>query len=46
VEQGDLAAARLAFEQALELRRKIGKPRLIESTQRALATLGEMEQAR
>ena len=45
VEQGDLAAARRCFEQALELRRKIGKPRFIDSTQRALAALDEMEHA-
>jgi tetratricopeptide (TPR) repeat protein len=44
-EQGDLASARRCFEQALELRRKIGKPRFIESAQRALATLDEMERA-
>ncbi|MGD0145097.1 MAG: tetratricopeptide repeat protein [Rhizomicrobium sp.] len=45
-EQGDLAAARQCFEQALELRRKIGKPRFIDSTRRALATLDEMERTR
>jgi HTH-type transcriptional regulator, pleiotropic regulator of extracellular virulence genes len=44
-EQGDLAAARHAFGEALELRRKIGTPRFIDSTKRALATLDDMERA-
>ena len=40
-EQGRLKAARSCFERALALRRQLGEPRFIESTEAALAELAE-----
>jgi hypothetical protein len=39
VEQGEIAAARLCFVEALALRRALGEQRFIASTERALAAL-------
>lgn len=43
VEQGDLASARKAFEEALRLREKTGDARRINSTRAALADLDRLE---